>query len=72
MCLNNTWPINRLTGSGCPRTGRDELLDTAMALHDAAMKDDYFISRRLAPNVDFWCVSSDLETNTQNIWLTIP
>lgn len=25
-----------------------------MALHDAAMKDDYFISRKLAPNVDFW------------------
>ena len=25
-----------------------------MALHDAAMKDDYFVSRKLAPNVDFW------------------
>lgn len=25
-----------------------------MALHEAAMKDDYFISRKLAPNVDFW------------------
>jgi len=35
-------------------TGRDELLDTAMALHDAAMKDEYFIKRKLAPNVDFW------------------
>lgn len=35
-------------------TGKDELLDTAMALHEAAMKDDYFISRKLAPNVDFW------------------
>ncbi|KAF7374819.1 Citrate synthase [Mycena sanguinolenta] len=34
-------------------TGKDELLETAMALHDAAMKDDYFISRKLAPNVDF-------------------
>jgi citrate synthase len=34
--------------------GRDPLLDTAMALHDAALKDDYFISRKLAPNVDFW------------------
>jgi len=34
--------------------GKDELLETAMALHDAAMKDDYFISRKLAPNVDFW------------------
>ncbi|KIP07627.1 hypothetical protein PHLGIDRAFT_70734 [Phlebiopsis gigantea 11061_1 CR5-6] len=35
-------------------TGKDELLETAMALHDAAMKDEYFIKRRLAPNVDFW------------------
>ncbi|KAH7884442.1 citrate synthase-like protein [Phlebopus sp. FC_14] len=35
-------------------TGRDPLLHTAMALHDAALKDDYFISRKLAPNVDFW------------------
>jgi len=35
-------------------TGRDELLDTAMALHDAALKDEYFIKRKLAPNVDFW------------------
>ncbi|KAJ7104056.1 peroxysomal citrate synthase [Mycena belliarum] len=34
-------------------TGKDELLDTAMALHDAAMKDEYFIKRKLAPNVDF-------------------
>ncbi|KAJ7678908.1 peroxysomal citrate synthase [Mycena polygramma] len=35
-------------------TGKDELLETAMALHDAAMKDTYFTSRKLAPNVDFW------------------
>lgn len=27
-----------------------------MALHDAAMKDEYFVKRKLAPNVDFWCV----------------
>ena len=39
-------------------TGKDELLETAMALHDAAMKDEYFIKRRLAPNVDFWYVAS--------------
>ena len=36
------------------RTGKDELLETAMALHEAAMKDEYFTSRKLAPNVDFW------------------
>jgi citrate synthase len=35
-------------------TGRDPLLDTAMALHDAAMKDEFFVKRNLAPNVDFW------------------
>jgi len=35
-------------------TGRDALLDTAMALHDAAMRDEYFTKRKLAPNVDFW------------------
>ncbi|KZT73012.1 peroxysomal citrate synthase [Daedalea quercina L-15889] len=41
-------------------TGRDALLETAMALHDAAMKDEYFIKRKLAPNVDFWYVFSGL------------
>jgi len=35
-------------------TGKDPLLETAMRLHDEAMKDDYFVSRKLAPNVDFW------------------
>lgn len=37
-------------------TGKDELLDTAMALHDAAIKDEFFVKRKLAPNVDFWYV----------------
>lgn len=27
-----------------------------MALHDAAIKDEYFVERKLAPNVDFWYV----------------
>jgi len=35
-------------------TGKDELMETAMALHDAAIKDEYFVKRQLAPNVDFW------------------
>ena len=35
-------------------TGKDELLETAMRLHDVAMNDEYFIKRKLAPNVDFW------------------
>ncbi|KAI3614889.1 peroxysomal citrate synthase [Moniliophthora roreri] len=45
-------------------TGKDELLETAMALHEAAMKDEYFIKRKLAPNVDFWSVSSFIGANT--------
>ncbi|GAA6006232.1 hypothetical protein JCM10207_000570 [Rhodosporidiobolus poonsookiae] len=35
-------------------TGRDELLDTALALRDAALADEYFVSRKLYPNVDFF------------------
>ena len=30
-------------------TGRDPLLDTAIALHEHAMKDEYFKSRNLYP-----------------------
>lgn len=33
---------------------RDPLLDLAMELERVAMKDDYFVSRRLYPNVDFY------------------
>ena len=36
------------------RTGKDELLETAIRLHEVAMKDEYFVSRKLEPNVDFW------------------
>jgi citrate synthase len=32
----------------------DPLLDVAMKLEEAALKDDYFISRKLYPNVDFY------------------
>ncbi|CEH17391.1 citrate synthase [Ceraceosorus bombacis] len=35
-------------------TGRSKLLDTALALRDAAEKDDYFKSRNLHANVDFF------------------
>ncbi|GAA5854724.1 hypothetical protein JCM9279_007003 [Rhodotorula babjevae] len=35
-------------------TGKDPLLDTALALRDAALQDEYFIKRRLYPNVDFF------------------
>jgi citrate synthase len=35
-------------------TGKNPLLDIALKLEDAALSDDYFISRKLYPNVDFY------------------
>jgi citrate synthase len=35
-------------------TGRNPLLDIAIELEEIALKDDYFISRKLYPNVDFY------------------
>ena len=32
----------------------DPLLDIALKLEDAALKDEYFIERKLYPNVDFY------------------
>ena len=34
--------------------GHSPLLDIAMKLEEAALADDYFVSRRLYPNVDFY------------------
>lgn len=34
--------------------GRDPLIDVAIALEKAARADDYFVQRRLYPNVDFY------------------
>jgi citrate synthase len=34
--------------------GGDELLDIAMKLEDYALHDDYFVERKLYPNVDFY------------------
>jgi citrate synthase len=36
------------------RASNDPLLDIAMQLEEVALADDYFISRRLYPNVDFY------------------
>ncbi len=33
---------------------RDPLLDIALKLEEVALRDDYFISRRLYPNIDFY------------------
>ena len=35
-------------------TGRNPLLDVAIELERIALEDDYFVSRRLYPNVDFY------------------
>jgi len=35
-------------------TGKSPLLDIALALEDVALSDDYFTSRKLYPNVDFY------------------
>ncbi len=35
-------------------TGRNKLLDIALALEEVALSDDYFIKRKLYPNVDFY------------------
>jgi citrate synthase len=35
-------------------TGKNPLLDIALALEEVALSDDYFISRELYPNVDFY------------------
>jgi citrate synthase len=34
--------------------GNDELLDIALRLEEIALRDDYFIERKLYPNVDFY------------------
>lgn len=34
--------------------GREPLIDVAIALRDAALKDEFFVSRKLFPNVDYW------------------
>ena len=35
-------------------TGSDPLLDIALKLEEVALRDDYFVSRKLYPNVDFY------------------
>ena len=34
--------------------GKNPLLDIALKLEEVALADDYFVSRRLYPNVDFY------------------
>ena len=46
--------IKRTADSVFSVTGKNPLLDIALKLEEIALKDDYFISRRLYPNVDFY------------------
>jgi citrate synthase len=46
--------IKRLAEEVFEVTGRNRLLDIAMELERIALQDDYFIKRKLYPNVDFY------------------
>jgi citrate synthase len=46
--------IKRLADEVFAVTGRNPLLDIALELEKIALSDDYFIKRKLYPNVDFY------------------
>src|SRR5689334_3238302 len=46
--------IKRLADEVFEVTGRNPLLDIALELERIALQDDYFVSRKLYPNVDFY------------------
>jgi citrate synthase len=46
--------IKRTAESVFQVTGRNPLLDIALELERIALEDDYFVSRKLYPNVDFY------------------
>jgi citrate synthase len=46
--------IKRVADEVFELTGRNRLLDTALELERIALEDEYFISRKLYPNVDFY------------------
>ena len=46
--------IKRLADDVFEVTGRNPLLDIALELERIALEDDYFVSRKLYPNVDFY------------------
>ena len=48
----NATPPGIVTASVLRRS--DPLLEIAMKLEEVALKDDYFVSRHLYPNVDFY------------------
>jgi citrate synthase len=46
--------IKQIADQVSEETGRNPLLDIALELERIALEDDYFVSRRLYPNVDFY------------------
>jgi citrate synthase len=46
--------IKRLADEVFAKTGRNPLLDIALELERIALQDEYFVERRLYPNVDFY------------------
>src|SRR5438874_3000092 len=46
--------IKRVADEVFEFTGRNQLLDIALELERIALEDEYFISRKLYPNVDFY------------------
>ncbi|KAF8820110.1 citrate synthase [Cardiosporidium cionae] len=46
--------VRRLADTVFSITGREHLIDVAIALEQVALQDDYFRSRHLYPNVDFF------------------
>ncbi len=46
--------IKRMAEAVFEVTGRNRLLDIALELEKIALEDDYFVSRKLYPNVDFY------------------
>jgi len=57
-------------------TGKDELLDVALELERIALEDDYFVSRKLFPNVDFYSGliyrAMKLPTNLFTVMFAVP
>jgi citrate synthase len=57
-------------------TGKDTLVDVALELERIALEDDYFVSRRLFPNVDFYSGliyrAMKLPTNLFTVMFAVP
>ncbi|MFQ5888631.1 MAG: citrate synthase [Gemmatimonadota bacterium] len=46
--------LKEMAGDVFEQTGRNPLLDVALELEKIALEDEYFVKRRLYPNVDFY------------------